>query len=316
MKGKLFVMSGPSGTGKSTVVNAVTKLYGNLHFSVSATTREPRPGELDGREYYFVSRERFLEMAQSGQLLEHAQYVENFYGTTWSRAGFKFVAPDSLEIWHFDGADAYTVTDVDTVAVVGKVFGKKWVAHDDIASGLQIAVAGDPFADLLQPPGAVFIAGAILVFQKIVTVLKGVAPEVVFHALEAVFVKENIQSATDIVTNLFLTDIQRCGLRCPVVVVDEPFRMHPVDGGVFGAESPDPDGRSQTDFANLIGVGAQAPGELFVLDALFTFIRHSETVGGGDIDGVTVIHLDPAERGEIGFEEPGFFQEHLFRDLP
>lgn len=81
MKGKLFVMSGPSGTGKSTVVNAVTKLYGNLHFSVSATTREPRPGELDGREYYFVSRERFLEMAQSGQLLEHAQYVENFYGT-------------------------------------------------------------------------------------------------------------------------------------------------------------------------------------------------------------------------------------------
>jgi len=81
MKGKLFVMSGPSGTGKSTVVNAVTRKYGNLHFSVSATTRAPREGEVDGREYYFVTRERFLEMAENGQLLEHARYVDNFYGT-------------------------------------------------------------------------------------------------------------------------------------------------------------------------------------------------------------------------------------------
>ncbi len=81
MKGKLFVMSGPSGTGKSTVVNRVTRLYDNLHFSVSATTRAPREGELDGREYYFVSRDRFLEMVEHGQLLEHARYVENYYGT-------------------------------------------------------------------------------------------------------------------------------------------------------------------------------------------------------------------------------------------
>lgn len=81
MKGKLFVMSGPSGTGKSTVVAAVMKQYSNLQFSVSATTRPRRPLEEDGKDYYFVSKERFLEMIQNHELLEHAQYVENYYGT-------------------------------------------------------------------------------------------------------------------------------------------------------------------------------------------------------------------------------------------
>ena len=81
MKGKLYVISGPSGCGKSTVVHAVMAKYPNLRFSVSATTRPIRPGELDGEDYFFVTRERFDEMLADGELLEHAEYVGNCYGT-------------------------------------------------------------------------------------------------------------------------------------------------------------------------------------------------------------------------------------------
>jgi len=81
MKGKLFLISGPSGTGKSTVIAEVFRRYGNLKFSVSATTRPMRPGEVDGKDYCFVSREDFLTMRDRGELLEWAEYVGNFYGT-------------------------------------------------------------------------------------------------------------------------------------------------------------------------------------------------------------------------------------------
>jgi len=80
-EGILLVMSGPSGTGKSTVISRLMKLRDKLSFSVSATTRAPRPGEIDGRDYYFVTRERFAEMVQQGELLEHAEFVGNCYGT-------------------------------------------------------------------------------------------------------------------------------------------------------------------------------------------------------------------------------------------
>lgn len=81
MSGKLIVISGPSGVGKSTVVKKVMEHNANLHFSVSATTRPMRPGEVDGVNYYFVSKEQFQEMIDHDQLLEHTQYVGNFYGT-------------------------------------------------------------------------------------------------------------------------------------------------------------------------------------------------------------------------------------------
>lgn len=80
-KGQLIILSGPSGVGKSTIVKAVTEKYPNLHFSVSATTREIRPDETDGVSYYFVTRERFEEMLRQDELLEHAEYVGNCYGT-------------------------------------------------------------------------------------------------------------------------------------------------------------------------------------------------------------------------------------------
>lgn len=80
-KGKLLVISGPSGAGKSTVVSKAIEGRDDICFSTSATTRGPRPGEVDGREYFFVSFERFLEMVENDELLEHAEYVANRYGT-------------------------------------------------------------------------------------------------------------------------------------------------------------------------------------------------------------------------------------------
>ena len=80
-KGKLLVLSGPSGAGKSTVVSKLMERRGDVCFSISATTRAPRPGEQDGVNYFFVTRERFEEMVRTGELLEHAEYVGNCYGT-------------------------------------------------------------------------------------------------------------------------------------------------------------------------------------------------------------------------------------------
>ena len=80
-RGILLVVSGPSGVGKSTVIRKLMDSRGNMEFSVSATTRSPRPGEVDGREYFFVSRNVFEEMIRRGELLEHAEFVGNCYGT-------------------------------------------------------------------------------------------------------------------------------------------------------------------------------------------------------------------------------------------
>ncbi|MDD7351373.1 MAG: guanylate kinase [Clostridia bacterium] len=80
-KGLLVVVSGPSGAGKGTVLAHAIRNYPNLQYSVSVTTREPRPGEVDGVNYYFVTKDRFKEMLAGGELLEHQQVYGNFYGT-------------------------------------------------------------------------------------------------------------------------------------------------------------------------------------------------------------------------------------------
>lgn len=79
--GKLFVFSGCSGVGKSTVLGLVMNERKDLQFSVSATTRDPRPGEHHGVEYYFVSKEKFLDMIQKDEFLEYDDHMENYYGT-------------------------------------------------------------------------------------------------------------------------------------------------------------------------------------------------------------------------------------------
>ncbi|MBM4189691.1 MAG: guanylate kinase [Betaproteobacteria bacterium] len=85
MSGNLFIVSAPSGAGKSSLVKALLARDPHIHLSISHTTRAPRPGEVNGREYHFVDRETFKAMQARGEFLESAEVYGNFYGT--SRAG-------------------------------------------------------------------------------------------------------------------------------------------------------------------------------------------------------------------------------------
>ena len=85
-KGKLVVISGASGVGKGTVLAEMMKRRKDLYFSVSATTRPPRPSEIDGFHYYFVTKEKFMEMIAQGQFLEYDAHADNYYGTPRQQA--------------------------------------------------------------------------------------------------------------------------------------------------------------------------------------------------------------------------------------
>ncbi len=100
--GILFVVSAPSGAGKTTLCTAITDSLENLTHSISYTTRKPRPGEIDGRDYYFVSAERFNEMMLAGDFAEHAVVHCNHYGTS------KRVLLDMIK----EGVDV--ILDIDT----------------------------------------------------------------------------------------------------------------------------------------------------------------------------------------------------------
>lgn len=80
-RGILIVVSGFSGSGKGTIMNEIIRRYNNYALSVSATTRNPRPGETEGKEYFFKSVEEFEKMIAKDELIEYARYVDNYYGT-------------------------------------------------------------------------------------------------------------------------------------------------------------------------------------------------------------------------------------------
>ena len=88
---KLYVFSGASGVGKSTVLGQVMEKRKDLRFSVSATTRAPRPGEVDGQSYYFIDKDRFLAMIEENAFVEHDEHMGNYYGTP------KFQLEEKLE---------------------------------------------------------------------------------------------------------------------------------------------------------------------------------------------------------------------------
>jgi guanylate kinase len=84
--GKIIVITGPSGVGKGTLVSSLIDRHPQLYLSISATTRQPRDGEVDGKNYYFLSREDFRHAIEAEDFLEWAEYAGNYYGTPRSRA--------------------------------------------------------------------------------------------------------------------------------------------------------------------------------------------------------------------------------------
>lgn len=90
-KGKLFVISGASGVGKSTVLKKVMETRDDLSFSVSATTRAPRPDEVDGKNYYFVSKKQFEDMIAADAFVEYDDHMDNYYGTPKAQLEEKLV---------------------------------------------------------------------------------------------------------------------------------------------------------------------------------------------------------------------------------
>ncbi len=112
-KGKLFVISGPSGAGKGTIIKELIKQI-DVELSVSATTRKQRPGEIHGKSYYFVGMDKFREMIRRGEFLEYAKVYENFYGTP------KTKVLEKLD----EGHDVILEIDIQGAMKVKKVFPK------------------------------------------------------------------------------------------------------------------------------------------------------------------------------------------------
>lgn len=121
MTGKLFIICAPSGAGKTSLVNALLEREPDLELSVSYTTRPPRQGEQDGREYHFVSRETFVRMAEQGDFLESAEVHGNLYGTSqaWIEARTREGRDILLEIdWQGAQQVRRLVADVTTVFIL------------------------------------------------------------------------------------------------------------------------------------------------------------------------------------------------------
>lgn len=129
MGGKLFVISAPSGTGKTRLLGEVMSSLAGLSFSISHTTREPRPGEKNGVDYHFVSRDEFLLMVENNKFLEYAEVHNNLYGTS----------TEAIDRQMSDGVDV--ILDID-------VKGASILRADKSVSATQIFIAPPSLAEL------------------------------------------------------------------------------------------------------------------------------------------------------------------------
>lgn len=95
-KGSLFIITAASGTGKTSLVKQLIATTNDLSVSISHSTRQPRPGEVDGQDYHFVSREVFTSMIKQGEFLEHAEVFDNFYGT--AQSSVEYMLQNGLDV--------------------------------------------------------------------------------------------------------------------------------------------------------------------------------------------------------------------------
>ena len=185
MSGNLFIISAPSGAGKTSLVTALLNINPQIDLSVSYTTREPRAGEHDGRDYHFVSREVFLAMAARGEFLESAEVYGNLYGTSqtwinlenakgrdvlleidWQGAAQVrrlfldsisiFILPPSLEIL----AQRLTSRGKDSAAVIAK---RMAAVREDVAhiSEFDYVIINDNLNEALRELNAVVLASKL-----------------------------------------------------------------------------------------------------------------------------------------------------------
>ncbi len=116
-KGLIIVVSGPSGSGKGTVVKELLATDPRVGLSVSATTRAPRPGEAEGVHYHFMSKERFRSLLDNGEIVEHTEYSNNYYGTLRSE----------IERVTGAGLDLILEIEVEGAMQIKKLYGKRAV---------------------------------------------------------------------------------------------------------------------------------------------------------------------------------------------
>lgn len=116
-KGKLFVISGASGVGKSTVLKQVMAAREDLKFSVSATTRPPRAGEVEGQSYYFVTKDQFQEMIRRQEFVEYDAHMDNFYGTPTAQLEEKLQSANVVLDIEPNGAFAVRAKRPDAVLI-------------------------------------------------------------------------------------------------------------------------------------------------------------------------------------------------------
>lgn len=185
MSGNLFIVSAPSGAGKTSLVTALLNLNKQIDLSVSYTTRPPRPGETDGIDYHFVAREQFLQMAQHGDFLESAEVYGNLYGTsqTWISREIDKGRDILLEIdWQgaqqvrakFPESIGIFILPPSLTALETRLNGRKQDSSEVIAKRLQAAredishvaefdyvIINDQLDEALQQLNAVIIAAGL-----------------------------------------------------------------------------------------------------------------------------------------------------------
>ena len=120
-KGALLVLSGPSGAGKSTLIKTVLSNYEDVYFSISTTTRPKRPGEVDGRDYYFVTKEEFEKDIEAGMFLEWANVHGNYYGTSL-RPVLQALDEGKLVLFDIDVQGFYSIKKSALASLMTSVF--------------------------------------------------------------------------------------------------------------------------------------------------------------------------------------------------